>query len=359
VSQGRASDPRNPSRPFVLTLPHPQEDSDADPRMYPGAFALSGFEQLKWTLGGKSGRAPVERLVGVRFEELAPGKVGYRNDITDWLQWEEGRVPAGALAILADAAHSGAGYTKVGPITGFVTVDASLSFTRPVTLDDRRLRAVGEVRHMGQETMLSQVVVEDDAGELICQGSSRSSLFRFMEEMPTPPPDMTLMRDATIGMEPFTLETRGEGFPLDLTCQIDGLELLHKLIAREIPEPPLCHLTGVRPVRAGKGTCAFVLPASPWFGSPLGTVQGGALAMLAERSMWGAAMTCLPVRSTCRTLDLTISYARPVPCDGAELSSVGETVRLGRKFGNLAAQVTDANGRSVAYATATVAITKM
>jgi uncharacterized protein (TIGR00369 family) len=356
VSQGYALDSKDSGRPFILTLPHPQEDSDADPRMYPGIFALSGFEQLKWTLDGKSGRAPIERLVGVRFEELSHERVGYRSEVTDWLQWEEGSVSNGALAILADAAHSGAGYMRVGPITGFVTVDASLSFTRPITLRDGQLHAVGEVRHMGQETMLSQVVIKDDAGELICQGSSRSSLFQFMEEMPIPPPDMGLMRDATIGLEPFTLDTWGEGIPRALTSQLDGLALLQKLIARDIPEPPFSALTGLRPVKAEKGTCGFIMPASPWLGSPLGTVQGGALAMLAERSMWSAAASCLPRQSTCRTLDLMISYSRPVQCDGAELSSVGEVVGLGRKFGTVAARVTGADGRRVAHATATVAV---
>jgi uncharacterized protein (TIGR00369 family) len=131
---------------------------------------------------------------------------------------------------------------------------------------------------------------------------------------------------------------------------------MQQLINRELPAPPLSHLTGLRPTEVAEGSATFVLPTSPWLTSPLGTVQGGATALLADTVLATAVQTTLPKRTVYAPLDLKVNYLRPVFADGRDLIGTAKVVHRGRTLAVASAEIHNADGKKVAVATGTALI---
>ena len=132
---------------------------------------------------------------------------------------------------------------------------------------------------------------------------------------------------------------------------MSGLEVLQAQIAGELAPPPIHFLTGVRPTAAGAGEAVFALPCHEWLCSPLGTVEGGTIAMLADCALSSAIQTVAPPGAALAAMDLKVNFVRPVRPDGRELLANGRVRHAGRTITIAEAEVVDADGKTVALAT--------
>jgi acyl-CoA thioesterase len=137
---------------------------------------------------------------------------------------------------------------------------------------------------------------------------------------------------------------------------LSGLELLHGLQARGPASVGVADLLGMSIEAVEPGVVVFGLRTGPQFSNPHGTVHGGITATLLDSAMGCAVLSELPPDVGYTTVDLSVTYLRPVPLDGTHLQARGEVLHLGRRIATAQGRVTDGRERLIATATTTCQI---
>ena len=130
-----------------------------------------------------------------------------------------------------------------------------------------------------------------------------------------------------------------------------GAERFRAMAAGKIPPPPVAELVGIELTEIERGRATFHLSARPEHASPLGTMQGGIICVLADAAMGGAYVSLLEDDETFATLELKTNYLKPVW--SGRLTAVAEVLKAGRTVGLVECRVTDESGSLVAHATST------
>jgi acyl-CoA thioesterase len=138
--------------------------------------------------------------------------------------------------------------------------------------------------------------------------------------------------------------------------QLSGIEVLRAHVSRDLPQPPIHYLTGLHALEFNHGEAVFALPCHEWLCSPLGMVEGGAIAMLADSALVSAIQTTVPPGTTVAAIDLKVNFLRPVPPDGRILQARGRVRHAGRTMAIAEADVVNADGKTVAVATGSAMI---
>lgn len=321
----------------------------------PRAFGLSGLEQLQSFFRGLAARPPIHYLMGTTPTEFGPGSAIFTMPATGWLVAPPGLVHPGVLPILADGSLGCAVQTSLPPMTPYTTAEISMNYMRPVLPDGGTLTAKGRLIHSGRTLALSDVLIEDGRGRPVAHGTSRCLIFPPIGEPPDEPPMLDPVKEPEFETPDPYLRTPVAGGPVPQEAwdRMSGLEILRAHLEGELPGPPLSYLTGLRPVEAEEGTAVFVLPASGWLTSPLGTVQGGVTGLLADTVIDSAVQTTIPAGTSYAPLDLKVNYLRPVRPDGRDLTGRGTIVHRGKTMAVATAEITDGDGKRVAVATGT------
>ncbi len=313
-------------------------------------FGLPGIEQLRLHVNGRVDGPPVGYLTGMRPTEVGSGSATFTMPITPWLQAPQGLTIGGVIAILADGPLGCAIQTTLPPATGYTTSELSINMVRPVPKSGE-LIARGRLVHGGRRLALSEVFVTDDAGRLIAHGTSRCVIFPPYPDVPAPPsaiPTLELADDDWV--PPFERPVQGEVLGQDVWESRSGLDVLRAQISGELPNPPLHHLLGIKPVSADEGACVFSMPTSDWITSPSGFVEGGVTACLADVALGAAAQTTIPPGTACAPTDLRVQFIRPVPPDGGPIKAAATVVHRGRGVAVGRAEVTNQEGKLLALA---------
>lgn len=137
-----------------------------------------------------------------------------------------------------------------------------------------------------------------------------------------------------------------------------GLELLQSLQQRGPGAVGVGGLLGLRIDSVEPGRVEFVLATRPDFGNPHGTLHGGITATLLDSAMGCAVLSELPPNARYTTVDLSVTYLRPVSLDGKVLRATGEIVHLGRSVATAQGRVTDQEGRLIATAVTTCFVSR-
>ncbi len=118
-----------------------------------------------------------------------------------------------------------------------------------------------------------------------------------------------------------------------------------------LPPPPVADLVGMRLTAMDEGTATFELDADKRHMSPLGTLQGGILCVLADGAMGAAYVSRLADDETFATLELKMNYLKPVWT--GRVVATAEVVKAGRTIGLVECRITDESGSLVAHSTST------
>ena len=130
------------------------------------------------------------------------------------------------------------------------------------------------------------------------------------------------------------------------------VELVHKMMAGELPPPPIGDLIGMRMVEIAPDRAVFEMDASRRHANPMGTLHGGILCDIADGAMGMAWASELEEGETFTTLELKINFLKPVW--QTKLRAEATVIRRGRTVGLTQCDVRDEKGDLVAHATSTL-----
>ncbi len=129
---------------------------------------------------------------------------------------------------------------------------------------------------------------------------------------------------------------------------IEGME---QLLRGDAPQPPAARLIGMALESFGPGDAVVVLQADARHGNPMGTVQGGLIAALADAAMGWAYMTTLEEGESYTTLEMKINFLKPVW--NGRVAARGRVRKAGRTVGLVECDVVDGGEGLVAHAVGT------
>jgi uncharacterized protein (TIGR00369 family) len=254
------------------------------------------------------------------------------------------------LAVLADGPLGCSIQTLLPPATPYTTAELSLTAVRPVPPTGELLTARGRVVHPGRRMGLSEVFVENEGGRLVAHGTSRCVILPRIEGLP-PASSLQPVDSSVDSDDPWMRPVMGDITPQEAWGSHDGLEVMRRLIAGDLPPPPLSYLTGMRPVEVAEGSATFVLPATGWLCPPTGLVEGGMIAMVADAALQSAIQTIVPAGTAMASVDLKVNFLRPAPADGRDLVAQGRVTHAGRSLVLSNAEVRNRDDKMVAMAT--------
>jgi uncharacterized protein (TIGR00369 family) len=314
--------------------------------------ALSGLEQMRSFSQGLAPPPPLAHLFGTLPTAVAEGTASFALPISPWLVSPTGAVAAGPVAVAADGALGCAVQTTLGPATLYTSSELSLTMLRPARVGST-LTAAGQVIHSGRSVALSEVfVLDEERDQLVAHGTSRCTVFPPLDPAPERPATLSPVEVAAHETpDPYLRPVRGEPVSQESWDRMTGLEVLGAQIAGELPSPPIHHLTGLAPTAADEGRASFRLPCTEWLCSPLRTIQGGVIAMVADAALQSAVQTTVPAGTAFASLDIKINFLRPVEPDGSDLVAHGVVTHSGRTIAIAGAEVLNAEGKRVALAT--------
>ena len=107
---------------------------------------------------------------------------------------------------------------------------------------------------------------------------------------------------------------------------------MESMVRGDTPLPPAASLIGMRLESFAEGEALVALDATAAHANPMGTVQGGVLAAVADAAMGWALMTTLGENESYTTLEVKVNFLKPVWAGRLEargrVKSAGRTVSL-------------------------------
>ena len=145
----------------------------------PGISAASartsaGLEVLQAMARGELPAPPVIATLGFALDSVEPGRVEFSFEPAEYHYNPIGSVHGGVYATLLDSATGCAVHSLLPAGVGYTSLDLTVKFLRPITVDTGRVRCVGTVPHLGGRTALAQAELLDPAGRLL--GTAVSSI---------------------------------------------------------------------------------------------------------------------------------------------------------------------------------------
>jgi len=135
--------------------------------------------------------------------------------------------------------------------------------------------------------------------------------------------------------------------------QADGLSLLDSIRAirdGKLPPPPIARLIGFHYVGAEPGEIVIELQPEHSLENSAGTLHTGVAAAMLDTAMCAAAGTLLTVNKGAVTLDLKISYLKPLTIESGPIRAIGRVVDLAKPTAYVTGQVRDGAGGLAAHA---------
>ena len=160
---------RTESRTFTWATP-----GQGDPRRL---MALDGLGQLQAMVDGEMPPPPIMSTLG--FTDLRPerGRVVVEMPAAEFHYNPLGGVHGGVISALLDTAAGCAVHSTLGVGEGYTSLDLTVKFLRPVTVDSGLLTAEGLVLQRGRRTALAQAQLTDEAGRLVAHATSSCMIF--------------------------------------------------------------------------------------------------------------------------------------------------------------------------------------
>ena len=139
-------------------------------------------------------------------------------------------------------------------------------------------------------------------------------------------------------------------------ASMSGLDFMQAVMAGEVPGPPIGALMGFTGGSAESGSVTFLCTPDESVYNPIGVVHGGLVCTLLDSALGCAVHTTLPAGTAYTSLELKVSYLRPVTRDSGELVTVGTVTKPGRRAAFAEGTVHDGAGRLVATASSTLLV---
>jgi uncharacterized protein (TIGR00369 family) len=134
---------------------------------------------------------------------------------------------------------------------------------------------------------------------------------------------------------------------------LSGREYLQAMIDGRLPQAPIGGLIAMTAVSVGEGTVQFRCQPDEWAYNPIGVIHGGLVCTLLDSVAGCAVHSTLPAGMGFTSLEIKVSYLRPVRQGDGELAAVGLVTKPGRRAAFADGEVRDEHGRLIATASST------
>jgi uncharacterized protein (TIGR00369 family) len=134
---------------------------------------------------------------------------------------------------------------------------------------------------------------------------------------------------------------------------MSGLEAMCAIRDGLLPEPPMARLIDFRLRIAEPGRIVMELEPHESLENTIGLLHGATAAALLDTAMGCAISTMLPAGQSSVTLDLKLTYLRPLSVRSGTVSAEGKVIKLGRQTSYTEGFVRDGSGNLAVHATAT------
>ena len=134
---------------------------------------------------------------------------------------------------------------------------------------------------------------------------------------------------------------------------MSGMEAMRAIRDGILPEPPMARLIDFRLRIAEPGRIVMELEPHESLENTIGLLHGATAAALLDTAMGCAISTMLPAGRGSVTLDLKLTYLRPLSVKSGTISAEGKIIKLGRQTSYTEGFVRDGAGNLAVHATAT------
>lgn len=136
---------------------------------------------------------------------------------------------------------------------------------------------------------------------------------------------------------------------------LSGREVMEAIAAGELPPPPMASVFAFEIEEIGDGDVRFAVTPDESAYNPIGAIHGGLTCTLLDTVVGCAVQTLLPAGVGYTSIDLQVSYLRPVQA-GDRLHARGWVTKPGRRVAFAQGEVRDAGGRLLATATSSLLV---
>ncbi|MCS3448799.1 MULTISPECIES: PaaI family thioesterase [Bradyrhizobium] len=149
------------------------------------------------------------------------------------------------------------------------------------------------------------------------------------------------------------VEWQAPGPVAKAAAPMSGIEAMRAIRDGRLPPPPMAKLIGFRMAVVDEGRIVMELEPHESLENTIGLLHGATAAALLDTAMGCAISTMLPAGQTSVTLDLKLTYLRPLSARSGTISAEGKVIKLGRQTSYTEGFVRDGRGNLAVHATAT------
>lgn len=138
--------------------------------------------------------------------------------------------------------------------------------------------------------------------------------------------------------------------------KLSGIEYLKKIVAGELPRPPIGALMNFAIAELREGWAVFTVEPAEYHYNPIGLVHGGLAATLLDSAMGCAVHSTLPAGAGYTTLEIKVNYVRPMTAETGTVRCEAKVVYVGGRTATAEGRVVDEGGKLYAHGTTTCII---
>jgi uncharacterized protein (TIGR00369 family) len=135
-----------------------------------------------------------------------------------------------------------------------------------------------------------------------------------------------------------------------------GREQLQAIADGILPPPPIAAVFGFAITEVGDGEVRFEMTPDESMYNPIGAIHGGVVCTLLDTVIGCAFQSTLPAGASYTSIELKVSYLRPVHPDRGRLTAHGWVTKPGRRVGFGEGDVRDPEGKVVATASGSLLV---
>ncbi len=133
---------------------------------------LSGLEAMQALLDGRVSPPPIAETMNFALTGARPGEVTFECRPGHEHYNPLGLVHGGLACTLLDTVTGCAAHTTLEAGRGYTSIEISVKYLRPITIDSGVLTAVGVVTKPGRRVIFAEGTIADAAGTLLATASS-------------------------------------------------------------------------------------------------------------------------------------------------------------------------------------------
>lgn len=291
----------------------------------PSLFSLSGLEMVRAYMRGLVPATPIFKLLGPRVTQLSSGTAVMHQVVSPWFEVNEDFID---LTPTAEYAIAVTAMTGIPPGAYMRTVNVSLRYLRPCTVENEMVIVRGRILHAGSSFTTVDALFEDSLGRAVAHATG-SVIVR-----PLAPPPPSLSR----ALEPVTDPTYATPDPMNRPIVPAGDSDL----------PPFGRLIGAELLDVTRDHVRVAMPTSDWFCLRHREISPGIVGLLGNLAIRRATLELISPDQRFVILNATTTAMAPIVPDGRRLTAIGSVRHRRDDVFAAEAEVIDADGQVVA-----------